>query len=131
MRIARKVCMSIFTTMFILITCIATTFAWVGMVSTSTLGSFDLNIKSNKIEADYFLTISSTGQSNSFSDSLNSYDVKRQILANMGYDTSLILDEGIDLYFANNAIMEPVTTDANLTNFYSIYNLKKKKPYFD
>ena len=72
MRIARKVYMSIFTTMFILITCIATTFAWVGMLTTATLGSFDLNIKVvDNEDYDYYLNISTTGQVGSFSDTVN------------------------------------------------------------
>jgi hypothetical protein len=130
MRIARKVYMSIFTTMFILITCVATTFAWVGMFTTSTLGSFDLNLKVVDIDADYFLTISNTGNIGSFGEALESSSVKREILKNMGHSTvDLVDDEGVDSYFNLFAIMEPVTTDKDLTNFYSLTNLKQKKPF--
>ena len=129
MRIARKVYMSIFTTMFILITCVATTFAWVGMFTTSTLGSFDLNLKVVDIDADYILTISTTGIAGTYGDTVRSFDVKRQILKNFGYQTDMILDEGIDDFFMQNAIMEPLTTNKNLDNFYSMTNLKAKKPF--
>ncbi len=131
MRIARKVYMSIFTTLFILITCVATTFAWVGMLTTSTLGSFDLNIKSQEIDADYFLKISNSGVVGTFKESLNLKAVKREILENMGYDTSSVTDDGISDYFASKAIMEPVTTDSSLSNFYSMKDLKKSTPYLD
>ncbi len=130
MRFARKIYMSIFTTMFILITCIATTFAWVGMLTTSTLGSFDLNIKVvDTDDYDYYLNISTTGQSGSFSDTANLIDIKRQIIENMGYDTSTYLDDAIDQLFAAKAVMEPVTTDANLSSFYSMEDLEKRNPY--
>jgi len=133
MRIARKIYMSIFTTMFILITCVATTFAWVGMFTTSTLGSFDLNLKvvDNK-DVDYLLTISAEENSNTFIKEKREIDinkVKRQILENMGKSTSGVLDNGIDELFSKVAIMEPVTTDKDLSNFYSLSleGVKNKK----
>lgn len=129
MRIARKVYMSIFTTLFILITCVATTFAWVGMFTTATLGSFDINLKVVNVDAEYFLTISNSGNANSFGDRIESVDLKKQILENMGYNTDSLLPEGIDSYFSQVAIMEPVTTDSNLTDFYSMTNLSKKSPF--
>ena len=128
MRIARKVYMSIFTTLFILITCAATTFAWVGMLTTATLGSFDLNLKVvDAGDYDYFLQISSNG--NNFSDTIDMIDVKRQILENMGYDTTDVLNSGLEQLFASKSYMVPVTTDANLTKFYSRENLPSRKPY--
>ena len=129
MRIARKVYMSIFTTLFILITCVATTFAWVGMFTTATLGSFDLNIKAVNIDAEYFLKISNTGLPNSFDNAVDANDLKKQILNNMGYSTDNILDEGIDAYFSKFAIMEPVTTDSTLSDFYSLKGATEKNPY--
>lgn len=136
MRIARKVYMSIFTTLFILITCVATTFAWVGMFTTATLGSFDLNIKTVDIDSDYFLKISaddeiytSSKTGSTFGDTANLIKVKRQILENMGHNTTLYLDDAIDQLFAAKAVMEPVTTDPNLSEFYAMVDLKTKKPY--
>ncbi len=130
MRYARKIYMSIFTTLFILITCVATTFAWVGMFTTANLGSFDLNLKVVDIDAEYVLKISSDG--NQFDDSINSNSVKRQILKNMGFSQDVIdnvLDEGLDAFFYTYAVMEPVTTDKDLTEFYSMDNLKNSKPF--
>ncbi len=136
MRIARKVYTSIFTTLFILITCVATSFAWVGMLTTATLGGFDLKLKVEQVEADYFLTISDSGNANSFGDTLSSTNVKRQILKNLGKNTDNYLDEGIDILFRNEAILEPVTTGTDLCassdnkeKFYSIHGMKEGKPY--
>ena len=129
MRIARKVYMSIFTTLFILITCIATTFAWVGMTTTTMLGGFDLNLKVENIDAEYFLMISNSGNVGTFSDTLNPYTVKREILSNMGYSTDLVLDEGLDSFFTKNANMEPVTTNKNLDNFYSLCISNNTEPF--
>ena len=136
MRFARKIYISIFTTLFILITCVATTFAWVGILTTATLGGFDLNIKTVDVDADYFLKIStkdevlaSSFNGSSFSDSTDTIQVKRKILFNMGYDTTQYLDEAIDQLFELKAVMEPVTTNSNLDGFYSIYDLKSGKPF--
>ena len=43
--VIRKIYMSILATLLVLITSIATTFAWVGMLSTAKFGGFEMNLK--------------------------------------------------------------------------------------
>lgn len=119
----RKLYISILASVMILLTSIATTFAWVGMLTTSSLGSFDIGLKVEDLDNEYFLTISSTGNSGDFSDHIPLIDIQNQIMDNMGIDCSLIVRDNaaaVNSHFANNAIMTPVTTDKNLSYFREI-----------
>ena len=84
MKITRKIYMSLFTTLFILLTCVVTTFAWVGIFTTSTLGSFDLNLMvQDPKDGEDYLRISATGEENTFDEAVALTDIQTQIMSNM------------------------------------------------
>ena len=85
----KKLYISILTSILVLLTTVATTFAWVGVFANSTFEKFDVNIKiSNLIE--YGLEISLTGEEGTFSDSIDSLSIKKAILVNWGYNQALL-----------------------------------------
>ena len=63
----KKLYISILTSILVLLTTVATTFAWVGVFANSTFDQFDFNIKSSSLE-EYGIEISLSGKENSFSD---------------------------------------------------------------
>jgi len=127
----RKMYMSILAAMLVLITTVATTFAWVGMLSTATLGGFTMNLKIEDFDSPYFLTISSyDGTSRTdFGSSTAQLDIQKQILDNMDIDYSMIDSTStseMNKYFNLAARLTPVTTDKNLSEFYAMTYLNQK-----
>jgi len=88
----KKLYISVLTSILVLLTTIATTFAWVGVFANSTFESFDVIIKASGLE-EYGIVISATGEEGTFSDSISSTSIKRQILANWGYHDSEVMDD--------------------------------------
>ena len=141
----KKLYISILTTIVVLLTTVATTFAWVGVFANSTFEAFEFNIKASNL-IEYGMEISSTGKEGTFSDSLNQYDIKRQILSNWGYNESMFLidndgkiendEEKIDFYFSSLNLDQCTTTPIldgqkikRLGKFYNLFNEETKK-YF-
>jgi len=129
----RKLYMSILAATLILLTSIATTFAWVGMLTSSSLGSFDIDLKVEDLENDYYLKISSEDLTNcdAYGVSVAAIDVQKQIMDNMGIDyrnTNLDINNStaINSYFAYKAHLRPVTTDKNLSYFKAIGDIRKQ-----
>ena len=83
----KKLYISILTMLVILVTSVATTFAWIGVLANSTFDSFDIKIKSSNL-VEYGIEISLTGEEHSFSDTVDSTELKKQILLNWGYSES-------------------------------------------
>ena len=75
----KKLYISVLTSILVLLTTVATTFAWVGVFANSTFESFDVIIKASGLE-EYGIVISATGEEGTFSDSISSTSIKRQIL---------------------------------------------------
>ena len=132
----RKLYMSILAATMILLTTIATTFAWVGMLTSSSLGSFDIDLKVEDFDNDYYLKISGTDSTNSdgFGDAVKKIDVQRQIMDNMNipYKTKNfdINDaSAIDTYFTRTAAvrLRPTTTDRNLQYFKEYKDMNQLK----
>ena len=88
----KKLYISVLTSILVLLTTVATTFAWVGVFANSTFESFDVIIKASALE-EYGIVISATGEEGTFSDSISSTSIKRQILANWGYHDSEVMDD--------------------------------------
>lgn len=86
----RKIILSLSFLTLSLFTTIATTFAWVGITTNSTFDEFNIKLKTDNDHGDYGVQLSLTGLPNSFSDSLDSVSVKRQLLKNMGYNQNVI-----------------------------------------
>ena len=131
----RKLYMSILAATLILLTSIATTFAWVGMLTSSSLGSFDINLKVEDFDNEYYLKISGTDSTNSdgFGDAVKKIDVQKQIMDNMNIpfrnkNLDVNDDAAIDTYFTRTAAvrLRPTTTDKYLQSFKQIGNLKDK-----
>ena len=112
----KKLYISVLTSILVLLTTVATTFAWVGVFANSTFEQFKINIKTSSLE-EYGIEISSTGLPGTFSDSLDEYDIKRQILVNWGYDESYFLKENSDGKIVNDK--------RNIDVYYSALNLEQ------
>lgn len=110
----RKIVLSMISIVIVLITMVATTYAWVGMLSYSTIGGFDINLQTENKNSNYSLFISATGDyfvdednnvtTDSFSEQLTNKDlisIKKQILINMGKysEEYLSTDESINSAF--------------------------------
>lgn len=133
----RKVYMSILTIMLVTVTMFATTYAWVGILTYSHISEFDLNLKTQDLESDYFLSISASGEENTFSDIANSSVIKEQILLNMGKDLSIIpydkqsdtdmYYQVIDELFDKSNDLYPVTTSKTGMLNNEFYGMDNKK----
>lgn len=131
----KKLYISVLTSILVLLTTVATTFAWVGVFANSTFDQFDVLIRVNNLK-DYGIEISTTGEPDSFSDTIKSEDIKKQILLNWGYTESKIEQIGVDnLFYGLN--MEQCTTLPNISDnkinslgdFKTINGEKTKKYY--
>ena len=104
----KKLYISVLTSILVLLTTVATTFAWVGVFANSTFESFDIDIKLSNLE-EYGLEISLTGEEGTFSDTISSEEIKKAILKNWGYDDSIIQDDTYEALF-NSLNMDQCTT---------------------
>jgi len=95
----KKLYISILTSILVLLTTLATTFAWVGVFANSTFEMFEFNIKASDL-IEYGIEISATGEEGTFSDTIDSKDIKKQILLNWGYSNEdLYSNDIIDTLF--------------------------------
>ena len=81
----KKLYISVLTSILVLLTTVATTFAWVGVFANSTFEKFDFAIRSNDLK-EYSIEISLDGVN--FYDSINFDDIKEQLLLNKFNDTN-------------------------------------------
>ena len=118
---SKKIMISVLTTIFVMFTLFATTYAWVGIFTYSSADEFKMNLKVEDLKQDYFLTISNTGVVGTFSDSVSNLEIKRQILLNRGisspfFDVATASDEDIETLFEREAKLESVTTSIDENN---------------
>ena len=93
----RKILISIFTILVVIITTFATTYAWVGILNASSIDQFKLNLKVNELN-NYKLLISPT-EDGEFTESVDEKGmlvIKKQILSNMGINVEMLTDQGIE-----------------------------------
>ena len=141
--VVKKVYISILTCVIVMITMVATTFAWVGILTTTSVGGFELGVQSSVLGDDFELQISTDGVN--FSKEVSLTSIKQQILRNMGIDYEHTLSNPNDAntisqYFNRVAIMDPVSSgieNNQFTGFYSImknernvYEVKPSNKYF-
>jgi hypothetical protein len=120
----RRVYMSILTIMLVFLTTVATTFAWVGILNYTDTSNFELNLQTQDEASPYKLTISAT-EDGEYSDSADVYEIKKQILVNMGFnDTNLTTREYIDNAFSNVGLFS--VTTSNLRDFKELNHKEKK-----
>ena len=123
----KKLYISILTSILVLLTTVATTFAWVGVFANSTFETFDFNIKSSSLD-EYGLEISADGIN--FSTELDFSKVKRQILTNFGYDNvDSMTDERVEVLYSR-LNLDQCTTVPNVVNN-KIVSLGNFKDMFD
>jgi len=109
----KKVYMSILVSVLVLLTCVATTYAWVGIISNSTFEEFALNVNVSNLK-EYGIEISLDGIN--FGTEINSVDLKKQILLNYGYsEEQLSSEETIDYAFSRFSL-EACTNNPDFVN---------------
>ena len=95
----KKLYISILTSILVLLTTVATTFAWVGVFANSTFETFNFDIKSSRLE-EYGIEISLDGKK--FGTEISFDDIKPQILKNWGYEgVDSMTKKQINLLFGN------------------------------
>ena len=129
--ISKKMFISILTSVIVMVTMVATTFAWVGIFTYANTEKFQLNLKTSKLDSSYYLTISGTGKRNSFSDSVPAIDIERQIV-NFRYDNNYIdTNDEVITQLYDRISLAPVTTSIinnSFTEFEEIdYNYSSLK----
>lgn len=134
--VLKKAYISIITAFIVLFTCFATTYAWIGILSYSSISDFNLSIKSSEFNKDYSLLISADDEN--YSETVALIDIQKQILRNMYKENTYITDmldttdeKQIEKLFNDKAILTPVTTyiknNNSLDTFFSMPYLNKRK----
>ncbi len=110
----KRIYMSILAVTLLFVTVVATTYAWVGILTYGQTDSFKLNLKTSDLENDFYLTISATDKDD-YSEAADEYELKKQILtnkANIYFDDSSTT-QYIDKEFYRNFQIHPTTTTMN------------------
>ncbi len=128
-KVRKKIIFSTLSMLLFVITLLATTYAWVGIFTYASSGNFEINLKVNELDANYFLVISSTGEYdkdkkiNTFSDDVSIDDIRLQCIKNFGVDTEKLttskLIEAKYQYLTSN--LSPVTTVINSDNSFNTF----------
>ena len=123
LKATKKVYMSILAILLVFITVVATTFAWVGILTYAQTDTFKMNLKVQDLENDYFLSISATDEEGyddeghfytTYSDTANVTELKKQIIKNMGISIAdLTNDNLVDRKFNQVYQIAPATTTRN------------------
>ena len=134
--VSKKMLISILTSVIVFVTMVATTFAWVGIFTYANTDNFNINLKVQDLDVNYFLTISATGEKNSFSDEADLIEIERQILKNNNVYTDDVLNKlsnsEIEKIYSRNSNTTPSSYIINSNNqleFYSINN--KMTSYYE
>ena len=132
----RKFILTLFSLVAIFMTTIATTFAWVGILTYANTESFAINLKTMELVSNYFLTISSSGKPGTFSDSIDPDQLKKMILIEMGVSESKLTTSSIidQVYSDRTSALFPVTTEVNSDNSFSNFkriNFEASKRNYD
>lgn len=132
----RKVYLSIMVSILCMITLVTTTFAWIGFLDTSSFEKFDINLNSSELE-EYGIEISLTGENGTFGSSVDSAELKKTILINMGYDASKLSTstnsdrQNVEKVFSNAYLAQCSSNPKNnvFPEFKDFFNNVTKKYY--
>ena len=114
--ISKKMFISILTSVIVFVTMVATTFAWVGIFTYARTDSFQMNLKVQELDSNYFLTISSSGKAGSFGNDVPTIEVERQVV-NYIYDNKYKNESDTSIsYIFDEIKLSPVTTLVNGNN---------------
>lgn len=109
----KKMYISILVLVLVLFTGVATTYAWVGILTHSNFEEFEVNIKSSNLR-EYGLELSLDGVN--FTTEIETIDIEKQILLNFGYtDAQLSTDEQVERLFSSFR-MDQCTVKPNFEN---------------
>lgn len=92
-RITRKMYLSLILVLLSLLTMVATTFAWVGIITNNTFERISISLETDNEESDYGVQLSLTGASNDFHDSIEPLDLQKRLLLNMGFTNEYLKNE--------------------------------------
>lgn len=93
----KKLYISVLTSILVLLTTVATTFAWVGVFANSTFETFNFDLKASHLE-EYGIEISVDGIN--FKTEISFDELKPQILKNFGYENvDMLSDKQINALF--------------------------------
>ena len=125
----RKIYLSVLFVSLSLLTMVATTFAWVGIVSNASFEKFTINLEVDNEESDYGIMLSLTGKQGEFHESIDSLDIQKQILLNMGVPSNMLKNEMNIRSIFNNIGMTPCTVSriADSPYLYSFTDMYGKK----
>ena len=125
--ISKKMFISILTSVIVMVTMVATTFAWVGIFTYANTEKFNINLKVSELDVNYYLTISSSGNKGTFSDTVELSDIERQILINQNKwsidKINSLSDLELDAFYSRNCYTTPSTVEIennNLSDFKAI-----------
>lgn len=128
----RKIMITLSFLTLSLLTMVATTFAWVGITTNSIFDEFNIKLKVDDDHGDYGVQLSLDGRPGTFTDSLDSVLVKRQLLKNLGYRSSQIdnsSDDAINVLFAQQKL-DQVTPQKNY-GYPEIFKSSNVQPFED
>lgn len=127
-----KIYLSVMVCILCLITLFTSTFAWIGLLSVSSIENFTIDIEASKLE-EYGVEISLTGEPDSFGTTVDVYELKKIILQNYGYSaSSLETNEDIDKLFSK-IVIDQCTVNPNDDNSFPDFvdmNNNPTKSYF-
>ena len=107
----KKIYMSILAVLLVFITVVATTYAWVGILTYGQTDAFKLKLKTQDLENDFYLSISATGEESTYAETADEYELKKQIIENrINIDTDGLIPAQIDKLFFDNYRIHPTTT---------------------
>ena len=132
----KKLYISVLTSILVLLTTVATTFAWVGVFANSTFETFNATIRVSNLD-EYNIDISLDGINFAKDGIIEGVELQKQILLNWGYSESVLNnDEKINYYFSklnqDQCTTLPVIKDGKITSlgdFVDVYGDKTNK-YF-
>lgn len=125
----KKVYISVLVFVLVLFTCVATTYAWVGILTNSTFEEFELNVNASNLK-EYGIEISLDGVN--FSTEVDSTSLKKQILLNYGYNEQQLtsnetVENTFSLFNLEQCTMQPDYANNKVTNFKTLANVDTKK----
>ncbi len=128
--VTKKILLSIFASIIVFLTTFATTYAWVGIFTYSSTDAFDMNIKVEDLDSDYFLTISPSGKINTFTEELPLIEIQKKIMDNLNvrYDSVDVNNaNAIDKVFLDKVSLNPVSpyldNNGNIYKFEEVINM--------
>lgn len=89
----KKIYLSLIFVTLSLLTMVATTFAWVGIVSNASFERIAINLETDNENSDYGIQLSLTGKQGDFHDSIEPIDLQKKLLENIGVPASKLQSE--------------------------------------